>query len=400
MRLLFVVQRYGPDVFGGAEFACRQFAMHMAERHDVEVLTSCAVSYVDWANVYPPGMDSFEGVAIHRLPVAHPRESRYFEPLNNTAVGPVRPIPQYLQREWMRVQGPYMPDLRGWLCEKAPSYDAVIFFTYLYYTTWAGLPVASARSVPTVLHPTAHDEPMLYLQLFDTLFRHPRALAFLTEEEEALVKQRFRVRQPSVVTGIGIDTDVGGSEAAFRETYQLADRPYVLFVGRVDPGKGSDELYDFFAAYKDRNPGPLALVVVGEPVKPLPPHPDVILTGFVDDTVKQSAIAGSLALIQPSYFESFSMALTEAWVHSKPALVQAACDVLVGQARRSGGAIPYLGFAEFEAALDMLLDDPGLRRALGEAGRTYTVDAYGWDRVLDDYERFLLRLTGKALAPV
>ncbi len=93
-------------------------------------------------------------------------------------------------------------------------------------------------------------------------------------------------------------------------------------------------------------------MVVGEPVKPLEPHPDVITTGFVPEQVKNDAIAGCTALVMPSYFESFSLVLAEAWAQSKPALVNGHCDVLTGQAQRSGGAIPYRGFAEFEAAVD------------------------------------------------
>jgi hypothetical protein len=41
VRLLFVVQRYGPEVFGGAEVFSREFATRMAGRgHDVDVVTS------------------------------------------------------------------------------------------------------------------------------------------------------------------------------------------------------------------------------------------------------------------------------------------------------------------------------------------------------------------------
>ena len=397
MRLLFVVQRYGHEVFGGAEFACRQFASRMFKRgHDVEVLTSCAVSYVDWANAYPPGVTNLDGVTIHRLAVDEPRDHRYFGPLNSRVVWGHKPVPLYLQRQWMKVQGPSLPELTPWLWERAASYDAIIFFTYLYYTAWAGLPVATARSVATLLHPTAHNEPPLYLRLFDTMFRQPAAFGFLTKEEAALVWRRFRVRRPSIVTGVGVDCDVEADEATFRSTYSLEDRPYVLFLGRVDPGKGSDELFDFFVTYKARNPGPLALVVVGEPVTPPPPRSDVVVTGFVDESIKQSALAGAAALIQPSYFESFSMALTEAWVHGKPAIVQGSCDVLLGQVQRSGGGIPYRGFAEFEAALDLVLGDQHLARALGEAGRTYTLRHYEWNQVLEPYERFLGTITHTA----
>jgi glycosyltransferase involved in cell wall biosynthesis len=61
----------------------------------------------------------------------------------------------------------------------------------------------------------------------------------------------------------------------------------------------------------------------------------------------------------------------------------------VGEARRSGGAIPYSGFAEFEAAVDLLVDAPGLATALGDAGRGYVELRYGWDDVLARYEWFL-----------
>jgi len=151
------------------------------------------------------------------------------------------------------------------------------------------------------------------------------------------------------------------------------------------------ELFEFFVAYKRRNPSPLALVVVGEPVLPMPPHPDVVLTGFVDESTKSSAIAGALALVQPSYYESFSIVLVEAWSHARPALVNGGCAVLDGQARRSGGAIPYRGFAEFEAGLDLIDGRPELRRALGAAGRRYVEDRYRWPVVLDEYEALLAR---------
>jgi glycosyltransferase involved in cell wall biosynthesis len=391
MRLLYVVQRYGHEVAGGAELHCRQFATGLAARgHEVEVLTTCAVNHVDWANFYPEGTVEIDGVTVHRLGVAEPRDDRFFAPLNSRVVWGERPVPLYLQERWMQIQGPDLPGLVPFLVEEASSYDVVVFFTYLYNTAWSGLPAASGL-VPTVLHPTAHDEPSMSVRLYDTMFRHPSAFAFSTEEEEALVRRRFGVRTRSAVIGIGmeLDTATDAGAAGLRTAFGLGDRPYLLYLGRVEPGKGSEELMDFFAAYKDRNPGPLALVVAGRVVHELPAHPDVVFTGFVDEPTKRSALAGALALVQPSFFESFSMVLTEAWAQSVPALVQGHCDVLVGQARRAGGGLPYKGFAEFETAVELLLEDPALVRAMGAAGRRYVEDNYAWDHVLGRYERLL-----------
>ena len=387
MRLLFVVQRYGEAVAGGAETACRELATRLAARgHDVEVLTSCAVSYVDWANAYPPGTVRDDGVEVHRLPVDRPRDPRFFGPLNGRAVWHTSCSPIFLQREWMRSQGPNLPGLVPWLEREAGRFDVVVFVTYLYATTWSGLPVAAGLA-PTVLLPAAHDEPPFWLTLFDLTLRLPSAFAFLTEEEQALMARRTRTTIPSSVIGLGVDLDVEGDATRFREAWPLGERPYLLYLGRLDPGKGSLELADFFTTYKTRRPGDLALVVVGDPVQPLAPHPDLVCTGWVDESVKADAIAGCAALVMPSYFESFSLVLVEAWAQRRAALVNGRCDVLAGQARRSGGGLPYRGYAEFEAAVDLLMGDADLRATLGERGRAYVESRDRWDDVLTRVEQ-------------
>jgi glycosyltransferase involved in cell wall biosynthesis len=392
VKLLYVVQAYGPDVFGGAESHCRMMATRMAARgHDVDVLTSCAVSYYDWANYYKPGTSDFEGVTIHRLPVTAPRNHELFGPLSARVLSGYKPIPLFIQQRWIDTQGPHMPGLPQWIWDHALNYDAVIFFTYLYYPTVRGLPMASGR-VPTVLHALAHDEPPLYLPVFDQTFKLPTGFAFSVEEDAELMRKRARPSQLQAIIGIGTDLEVSGNVSAFRRQFEIPDDPYVVCVGRLDPAKGSDELFDYFKTYKERNPGPLKLVLVGEPVKPLPPHDDVIVTGYVDQDVRNGAVAGAVASIHPSYFESFSMALTEAWAQRRPAIVNGHCEVLVGQARRSGGGLPYLNFAEFEEALDLVAGSDVLAKRFGEAGRRYTEERYNWTQVMDRYERFIGRV--------
>lgn len=391
MKILYVVQAYGPDVFGGAESHCRMMASRMAARgHEVDVLTSRAVSYYDWANHYPEGTSEFEGVKVHRLSVEAPRDHRRFGPLSGRVLTGHKPVPLFMQRRWMEMQGPDMPDLQSWLWDHALDYDTVIFFTYLYAPTVKGLPMVSGR-VPTVMHPTAHDERPLYLPIFDTLFKLPTGYAFSVEEDAELVKRRFNPSCLQSIVGIGVEQDVTADGERFRKAYDLDD-PYLVCVGRFDPAKGSDDLYAMFTTYKQRNPGPLKLVFVGEPIKPVEPHPDVIVTGFVERQLRDDALAGAVASVHPSYFESFSMALAEAWALSKPAIVNGRCEVFAGQARRSGGAIPYDRFAEFENAVDMVTGDEVLQKRLGNAGRAYVESRYRWEDVMARYETLLERV--------
>jgi glycosyltransferase involved in cell wall biosynthesis len=391
MRILYVVQRYGETIAGGAEQHCREIAERMARRgHQVEVATTCAQSYVDWADAYPPGRTSVSGVVVHRFRVAAPRANLQFNELNRRMVRGRGPRPRFVQEEWMRQQGPWSPELISWLERNAHRYDCVVCFTYLYWTTWAALRALRGR-VPLVLHPTVHDEPPLRLSLFDSEFRAPDAFALSTPEEIDLIRDRFHIDPPGAVVGIGVE--VGAADGArFRAAYRLGDRPYLLYVGRIDPGKGALALVDFFIAYKERHPDDdLMLVLVGDALVDVPERDDIIVTGFVDYQTRDDALAGTLALAQPSFFESFSMILTEAFAFGRPAIVQGRCEVLAGHAHRSGAAIPYDSFAEFESALEILRADPTLADTMGAAGKAYVEREYTWDIVLERYEALLER---------
>ncbi|HEX7096470.1 MAG TPA: glycosyltransferase family 4 protein [Acidimicrobiales bacterium] len=397
MKLLFCVQRYGDGVAGGSESACRAVAERLAARgHTVEVVTSRARSYVDWADEFPEGESTVSGVRVHRLSVRAPRSPERFGPIHSRIIRQPR-APLYVQRDWLRLQGPDLPQLEPWLHDNARRFDAAIFFTYLYPNAGFGLPVA-ARYCPTVLVPTAHDEPTFQLRVFDHAMRTADGIVCLTPEELALVQRRFRFTPNAEVIGLGVDLHQHGEGNRFRAAYGLGGSFLLLYVGRLDPGKGSDELYRCFAEYARRHPG-VKLVVVGEPVAPLPPHPDVVVTGFVDEQTKLDAIAAANVFVQPSYFESFSLALCEAWVMRRAAMVQGRCAVLAGQARRSGGALAYRSFAEFAETLHRLRADDVLREQLGEAGRRYVVANYDWDAVITRYEDFVTRIAESWSSP-
>ena len=397
LRILFVVQRFGVEVAGGAELCCRQFATRLAHRgHHVEVLTSRAQSPHDWADVYPPGSTRLDGVEVHRLGVRAPRDNGAFEAMTVHVLWSDTLAPVAEQDRWRHLQGPDLPGLETWLAERAGDFDVVVHFSYLYTPTWAGLPVTATRT-PTVLHATAHDEPAFWLPVFDDLFPLPTRYVWFTEEERDLLVRRRAPRRGRVI-GIGVDLDSPGDGDRFRTRFDLGDRPYLVFVGRVEAGKGSEELVEFFKAYKERRPGPLALVMVG-PAEDRRSHPDIVYSGFVDDATRGDALAGSVALAQPSFFESFSMVLTEAWAQGRPVVAQGRTEVLVGQVRRSGGGVWYSGFAEFEAALDLVTGSPDLGDALGRAGRAHVEREYAWPTVLARYEDLLREVAGTGISP-
>ena len=386
MRILYTVQRYGESVVGGSEAAARAFAEHLARAgHELEVVTSCAQSYVDWANVFEPGAEVLNDVTVHRLPVADIRRPERFGPIHHWMIDGPRPAPLFEQMRWAKLMGPDLIGYPAWMARNIGRFDAAIFMTYMYSTTTRGLPTAAGR-VPTILQPTAHDEPPIWIRLYDTLFRLPDEFLFFTPEERDVVRRRFQIEPLGRTVGIGIDLDVPGDSAEFRRRFGIGDAPYIVYVGRIDAIKGSRELHDFFVTYKQRNGGDLRLVLVGEQIAHTGSDADVVPTGFLSEEDKRSAIAGSLALVQPSRFESFSIVVCEGWVQRRPVLVHADCEVLVGQTRRSNGGLYYRGYAEFEAAIELLIAQPGLGERMGQNGRAYVESNYSWDTVVSNVE--------------
>jgi glycosyltransferase involved in cell wall biosynthesis len=391
MRLMFVVQRYGTEIGGGSEQCCRLYAEHCAARgHHVEVATSCAKNYTDWKNEFPVGPTMINDVLVHRFHVARERSGATFSAIDEAVVWSGATTPLSLQHQWIEEMGPTTLGLPDFLQSRSADIDVFVFFTYLYYPTAKGL-LSIRGQAPVVFHPTAHVEPHLWAPLFEDVFRVPDTYAFLTPEERDLVRDRFGIEPINDVVGVGVDLDAEGNGERFRAEYALGDDPYLLYVGRIDPGKGSLEMFDYFRAYKSRHRGRLKLVIVGEPVITLPLDDSVIVTGYLPEQGKLDAIAGCTAFLQPSYFESFSMALTEAWSLRRPAIVQGRCDVLAGQVLRSGGGLPYVGFAEFEGAVDEIVGSTSLADAMGANGRDYVERMYKWDTIMDRYDNLLER---------
>ena len=201
MKIAFVIQRYGPEILGGSEYHCRLIAERLAERHDVEVLTTCARDYITWNNEYPEGTDRIRGVTVRRFANAHPRDIEAFNRYSDWIFN--NPHTRDDERQWLEQQGPWCPALIEHLERHHRSYDALIFFTYLYAPTVLGLPVAPGKSI---LVPTAHDEPAIRLGIYREMFALPAAMAYNTEVERRFLTGEFPIRAVAEETvGCGVD---------------------------------------------------------------------------------------------------------------------------------------------------------------------------------------------------
>jgi glycosyltransferase involved in cell wall biosynthesis len=372
LRLAFVIQRYGLEVAGGSELHCRWLAGRLARRHQVEVLTTCALDYVEWRNHYSPGRSVVEGIPVTRFPVSRPRDQRRFALVQDLVFHDEHTPAD--ERRWVEENGPFCPELVRALPGRS-DLDLFIFYSYRYYQSFFGVPAVPGRAV---LVPTAEEDPAVELPAFAELFRRPRGLIYLTPEEQSLVEVvSGNGALPSVVVGSGINVPPAWAEVDPRARFGLPER-YVLYAGRIDRNKGADRLFAYYRRLAEDHPDLPPLVLVGKAALELPEHPRVRHLGFVSEEEKFALLAGADVLVMPSPYESLSVIVLEAWAMGRPVLVNAACRVLEGQCVRSGGGLFYRGYAEFADALLLLLRRPDLRRDLGESGRAYVRREYDW----------------------
>jgi glycosyltransferase involved in cell wall biosynthesis len=372
-KVAFVVQRCGWEVNGGAETLCLKIAERMSKYWEVEILTTCALDYMTWQNHYSPGVAEVSGVKVKRFKVSNQRDVEAFNHLSEKIYPRLKEASIKEQEEWMQVQGPMSHDLITYVKQHEHEYDAFIFFTYLYATTYFLLPLVAPKAY---LVPLAHDEWPIYLSMWDSFFEKPRGFVFNTVEERDFLMARFpKVSLEGSIAGVAVEPPLTYSAEAFRQQYNIYD-PFLLYIGRVDASKGCEELCDYFIKLRSHEPGSRKLVLLGKPTMSIPSHPDIIALGFVDEHTKWDALAACDLLVMPSPYESLSIVLLEAWGMGKSVLVNGKCDVLVGQCRRAQGGLWYTSKDEFQVAIEKM--DELVRNQLGLQGKSFVELNYVW----------------------
>ena len=411
MKIAFIVQRYGTEILGGSEYHCRLVAERLAERHQVEVLTSCARDYTTWQNEYPEGTDRVRGVTVRRFATTETRDLAKFNQYSDWIF--TSSHTRQDEQEWLKRQGPWMPGLIDYLERQHAQYDVLIFFTYLYAPTVMGIRVAPQKSL---LVPTAHDEPAIRLGIYKDVFSAAAGIVWNTEVERQFVSSQFHLRTVvEDVVGCGVDLPEGeaisdederenvapssrellaphleGPANAFRRRHRIYN-PFALYGGRIDPGKGCEELLEYFQAYL-KDGGDTTLVLMGTKLMPLPEDPHVRFAGLLSDAERLHALEAARVVIVPSPYESLSLLALEAFAVGTPVLANARSEVLVAHCRQSNAGLYYADRYEFAEALRLLLQDSALRSAMGRNGKAYVNRQYRWSAILTKYERLIARL--------
>jgi glycosyltransferase involved in cell wall biosynthesis len=378
-RVAVVIQRCHESVVGGSESLAWQYARLLSTRFDVEILTSTAIDYVSWRGELEAGVQMRENIAVRRFPVVFERSPYWYglhermmlevQPFAHASPGPLA-WREAQQDEYIRFQGPCCPALDEWLLQHHEDYAAVVFCTYLYPPTYFG--IAQVPASKAILVPTLHDEPTAYLPVYAQRYAACTNRIWLTEAE-----QRTAARIWGFAGGEVLGMAVEHSESAEPE---VRAKPYLLYCGRIEAGKGCDELIRAMERLPSRDQ--VTLVLTGVDNMGLPKSPWIEYLGFVDEQRKLALMAGARAFVLPSQYESFSIVTLEAMAQRTPVLVNSRCEVMRDHVERSAAGLHYDGVEDMIGKMERLCALGDAERArMGENGRSYVLDNYREERI-------------------
>ena len=245
-----------------------------------------------------------------------------------------------------------------------------------------GIKIAPSKSI---LVPTAHDEHAIRLEMYRDVFAAPAGIAWNTDAERRFVSSRFQLRalveetigcgvdlpegdalaepdEPPVDTGMGREPfppHIEGQANAFRRRHRMHD-PFLLYGGRIDPGKGCEELLEYFQTYVKEG-GTSNLMLMGTKPMPLPEDPHVRFAGVLPDAERFHALEAATVVGAVAARELVAArARGDGRRHSCPGHAQS--EVPVDHCRKSNAAVlrRSLGVHRSPAAL---MKDSALRAA-------------------------------------
>ncbi|MCU0235789.1 MAG: glycosyltransferase family 4 protein [Acidobacteria bacterium] len=344
-----VIQRYGKDVTGAAGTLARNVAERLRRLGArTTVFTTCARDPLAWGNEHPSGESLLQGVRVRRFPT----------------VG----------------AGPDSPDLVAGLVAAQREIDLFLFFSCSAPAALEGIP---ALSKPVILFPLVQDGLPACPPATAGVWIRPRALFFLTGAEMDVVQRQFAPPGRMRLVRIGVETRAAVDEAPLRRRFQLI-APYLLYAGRIEPGRGLEALFDHHRAV--RQEAFVDLVLIGEKRMDLPAFQGVKCLGVLRGDERLAAFQGALLSVQPAARESLSLATLESFAARTPALVDRRFPVLLEHVEASNAGLAYDGVEEFLAGFRRIQRRPALRQRLGERGLEHVQRYYSWETVMGEIQ--------------
>ncbi|NQU26527.1 MAG: glycosyltransferase [Candidatus Nealsonbacteria bacterium] len=230
--------------------------------------------------------------------------------------------------------------------------------------------------------------------------RNATCLHALCEPEAAAIRRRG-VRVPVIVVPNGVRSEdyraLPDSTELARCFPRSADRPIVLFLGRIHPLKGVSALLDAWKRLENRRRDGWLLVLAGPndfgfedkmkaKAEALSLDRDVLFTGPLYGRAKLEALAAASLFVLPSLSEGFPNSLLEAMACKLPLVQTHQCNFDEVAAAGAG----WVGHPDADSLSEMLAEATSTSadelQAIGGRGYDLVRKKYTWDHVCRELE--------------
>ena len=310
----------------------------------------------------------------------------------------------------------------GALKHRVPNVDLVLIHSLYQFTSTVAAHYCRKFRVPYVVRPHGILDPALarrrrwllkwaYIQLFEKRnLNCAAAIQYSSRMEGEMARYFMAVKSPSLLIPEGISLDPFAKlphRGVFRARYpEMAGKSLILHFGRFHPKKGLELLVEAFAKVAARRDD-AHLVLAGGGDNDYVMHITKMLcdlgvsdrttiTGQMDEDEKLAVLRDADIFVLPSYGENFGISVVEAMACGLPVVISDKVGIWREIAEAEAGIVTTCHSEKIADAMEKLLDDPGLRMALGRHGKMLVGAQFSADRMAERMETAYQSLCGVA----
>lgn len=390
MNILQVIPYFPPAwAYGGPPRVVYEMSRELARRHSVTVLTTDAL---DSRNRAGPPRENLDGIEICRL-----------RNLSNSLA-------------WRQA---FLPiGVSAFLRKHSDEFDVLHLHTLRTVQNAVAHRFALRYETPYVLSAHGSVRRIVRQQSLKAIFDQVAGKRLLLDSAKLIAQSNVEkteyesagVPVPKIaVIPNGIDPSMYEHlppPGAFAGSLMLDGKRIVLYLGRLSPGKGLDELLAAFAQIA-RVRDDCILVIAGPDDgyrerlirlgSRLAISDQVRFVGYLSPTEKLKLLVDSDVVVYPAAHESFGLVPIEALLCGKPVVVarESGCGELIERAE-GGITFPSGNAVLLRDALRSGLDDEQIRNETVRRGRAFVLQQLSWNRIAKEMETLYESTTSPA----
>lgn len=416
MKILLICPLFDKNLVGGAEYHNYMLATGLSAQASVTVATTTSRKFVSdgafalrWEDDLPTGTEFLDDLEIKRFSARtrwHPfmgkmiswlilrrwsaeinisglvlKGSQYYV---DYCIRRATSRPMFYDRLFLSGLGPHSLSMNAYLGTCSKEYDVIIASWLPFALPLQVTQIAQRHDIPVILLPLFHpDDIYHHHQSFYRLFGSVTAILAQTSYSANFFSQ-LNKNARSYIVGPGVDYRAFSQECLsgrrFREKYNLVDKYILLYVGRKEHHKRYDWAVQALNQLADDK---IRLVMIGADIDGLPiESPYVTYLNKLPREDLLDAYDACDVLVHPSEHESFGMVFLEAWMRRKPVIGNARCGPVRAVIDHNNNGFLAWNSTDIVNYVRLLVTNPGLATALGEAGYRKTSTNHTWDAVV------------------